>query len=175
MHELLLLPLRKETMNELRYLWYVIRHKWFVFWAGVEWTEAPLHRLIIHDWSKFTPTEWEPYVNTFYRKPWESVPELGETIKKLCQEDFNRAWLHHQRVNKHHWQYWVLREDDGNTIPMKMPDKYVREMVADWAGAGRAITGSWELWSWYDKNKEKILLHAETRRVVEWLIERVNE
>ena len=34
----------------------VLIHKWYVFLAG-QLTGVPLWQLIIHDWSKFTPTE----------------------------------------------------------------------------------------------------------------------
>jgi len=40
-------------------------------------------------------------------------------------------------------------------------------MVADWMGAGRAITGRWETKEWYGKNKGNMLLHPETRKMVE--------
>ena len=43
----------------LRYLGYVLRHKWFVLVAGLK-VGAPLWRLLIHDWSKFTAAEWGP-------------------------------------------------------------------------------------------------------------------
>ena len=33
-----------------------------------------------------------------------------------------------------------------------------------------AITGKWETLEWYEKNKEKILLHPETRYLVEGLL-----
>jgi hypothetical protein len=29
-----------------------------------------------------------------------------------------------------------------------MPETYVREMVADWMGASRAYTGSWDMTEW---------------------------
>lgn len=83
---------------------------------------------------------------------------------------FDRAWLHHQHANPHHWQHWVLREDDGGTKVLAMPDKFVREMVADWMGAGRAITGRWEVAVWYAKNRDRILLHDDTRTLVDALI-----
>lgn len=47
---------------------------------------------------------------------------------------------------------------------------YAREMIADWMGAGRAITGKWEVAEWYEKNQNKIQLHPETRRFVENII-----
>lgn len=52
-------------MSHLRYLRYVLAHKWFVFIAGLR-TGAPLWRLVIHDWSKLTPREWGAYVASFY-------------------------------------------------------------------------------------------------------------
>lgn len=109
----------------LQYLAYVVRHKWFVFRAGLR-TGAPLWRLLVHDWSKFTPAEWGPYVRKFYGG-WERLDE------------FDQAWLHHQHHNPHHWQHWLLREDSGLLKLLRMPDDLVREMVADWMGAGRAI------------------------------------
>lgn len=141
----------------LQYLSYVVRHKWFVFRAGLK-TKAPLWRLVIHDWSKFSPAEWGPYVRTFYAK------------HKARPGEFDRAWLHHQHRNPHHWQHFLLREDDGDLKALPMPESLAREMVADWMGAGRAITGRWEVRAWYSANAHKIVLADETREVVESLV-----
>ena len=56
-----------------------------------------------------------------------------------------------------------------------MPDDLVREMVADWMGAGRAITGRWEVAEWYEANKGKMHLHPGTRALVESLVRDVSE
>lgn len=40
-----------------RFAWVILKHKWFVLLAGLE-VGVPLWRLIIHDWSKFTPAEF---------------------------------------------------------------------------------------------------------------------
>lgn len=40
----------------IQYLWYVIRHKFFVFQAGLR-LGVPLWQLLIHDLSKFSPAE----------------------------------------------------------------------------------------------------------------------
>ena len=53
---------------------------------------------------------------------------------------------------------------------LPMPEKMVRVMVADWMGAGRAITGKWEVWVWFEKNRHKIVLAPETWPLVEDLI-----
>lgn len=57
--------------------------------------------------------------------------------------------------------------------PLPMPEKYVREMVADWMGASRAYTGSWDMRSWLDKNLPKMRLHPETRRLVNLVLSEV--
>lgn len=143
----------------LQYLWYVIRHKWFVFLAGLR-TGAPLSLLILHDSSKFSREEWGPYVDKFYR---DKHP--------LTSENFLKAFRSHSKKNPHHWQYWSERRNS----PEAIPDHYLREMVADWMGAGRAITGKWDVDEWYAKNKDKIQLHPATRGAVEQLIEEVTK
>jgi hypothetical protein len=134
----------------------MLRHKWFVLLAGIR-IGAPLWRLLIHDWSKFRPSEWSAYRRMYYT-------EKGDT------QAYVRAWNYHQNRNKHHWQYWVMLRDDGAVEKIQMPPKYVREMVADWAGAGRAIKGEWEFAQWYSGRREMILLHPETRALVDGLV-----
>ncbi len=144
----------------LKYAKYVARHKWFVLVAGRR-TKAPLWRLLIHDWSKLAPAEWSPYVAKFYG-PLSSDPHVKEA--------FDAAWLHHQHRNAHHWQHHVLRRDDSTVEALEMPLPLVREMVADWMGAGRAITGRWEVGAWYAANCRKMRLHPSAVREVERLL-----
>jgi len=144
------------------YLKYILRHKWFVFIAGRK-MHVSIWQLLMHDMSKFRPSEWFQYAQTFYA--------LDGAKQYIETEEFNYAWNAHQKRNKHHWQYWVLIQDDnGQPMPLRMPDKYTFEMVADWAGAGKAITGKWEVKEWYAKNKDKIILHPRTRRFVEEML-----
>jgi hypothetical protein len=154
------------------YLRYVLRHKWYVFlWCcryGIPWAG------IVHDLSKFQTIEWFPYVDKFYGGPY---PEKNYGDIRMQFDDmytqpwvdrrFNEAWNHHQKANPHHWQYWLLTEDSGATIPLEMPDRYRREMLADWRGAGMAIKGKDETTQWYTKNYTKMQLHPYTRRWVE--------
>lgn len=154
----------------IRYLKYVLRHKWFVFKAGIK-LGVPLWQLIIHDWSKFLPSEWMPYVRKFYGGKYpDRVPSDFEPYaltQGRVDYQFNVAWNHHQKRNPHHWQYWILREDDGNTIALPIPTNYALEMLADWVGAGIAITGRNEVREWYAKNKGKIVLEISTRKFIE--------
>jgi hypothetical protein len=164
------------------YARYLIRHKWFVFVAGRR-LKAPLWRLIIHDWTKLLPQEWFAYMHYFYGSypPWEQMRTrpYSEWVwsKEAVAERFQRAWLHHIHWNKHHWQYWVLMDDPSSSADdrigvLQIPDSYIREMVADWLGAGRAIRGGWEAGKWYEERKDMILLHSITRAKVEWLLEK---
>ena len=165
-----------------QYLKYIARHKWFVFVAGLR-TGAPIWNLLIHDWTKFLPSEWFPYVRQFYGGPHKPHAEKSncektyhgdyawKTSEEGVQLAFDIAWLHHQNRNKHHWQYWVLTRDTGETVALIRPIRFVREMVADWAGAGRAITGKWDVCGWYAKNKSRMILHSDTRLHVEQLLQ----
>jgi len=162
-----------------KYLNYVIRHKWFVF---IECCKVgKIWRGIWHDMSKFRPDEFIPYARYFYGD-WPDYNSIKKHLswypykytKEAIQEAFDLAWLKHQHRNPHHWQYWVLREDDGGTKLIDMKSEYVDEMLADWKGAGRAITGKndpAEYRTWYLKNYNKIKLSENIRIVVDNLLD----
>lgn len=167
-------------MHHLKYLRYLVRHKWFVLVAGLRYG-ATFWRLLIHDWSKFLPSEWVPYAQNFYWTQEQKSAETMDAIGRygLCEmapwghfvgDRFASAWNLHQKRNKHHWQFWLVTQDSGETFPVGMPEKYVREMVADWAGAGRAITGAWEVATWWQKNRGKIRLRTEDAELVDRLL-----
>lgn len=153
-----------------QYLKYVLRHKWFVFLYCLEYGLA--WRGIKHDWSKFLPSEWYPYVDFFYRGT--PSTKTGGSIAKRATPQFEIAWNHHQKRNDHHWQYWIRLGDDGTTLVLPMPHKVRLEMLADWRGAGRAL-GKPNTWEWYEANKEKMQLHPETREWVEGELAKLKE
>jgi len=146
--------------DHIAYLRYVLRHKIHVLQACRK-TGCPLWRGLLHDLSKFSSPEWSPYVHTFYAP--DGSKRYAET------EEFNRAWLHHQHCNPHHWQYWCLRMDRGDVAPLRMPEVLVREMVADWIGAGLA-QGKPNTLAWYESNRDRMVLHEDTRAIVERLL-----
>lgn len=147
---------REEDMR-MNYFWLTVKHKWFVFLAGRK-LGVSLWRLIKHDWSKFTPSEYPHYQRRFF----------GD--KKPCTA-FDTAWLHHIHCNDHHWEHWILQVDseivpgtyDRKSLPM--PEVAAREMLADWMGASRAYEGKWPKpgeWRWLHENWSRIWLHEET-------------
>jgi len=156
-----------------KYLSYVLRHKWYVM---IECFSRGLFlRGIMHDMSKFRPSEFIPYARYFNGDypTYESIPKFlpmsykNILTKERVEIEFNYAWLQHIHRNKHHWQYWVLREDDGKVIAMKIPGKYIDEMISDWNGAGKAITGKDNTLEWYRENKDNMILHGKTRHQIE--------
>jgi len=153
------------TLSHLRYLAYVLRHKWFVFTEccklGIWWQG------VTHDLDKFRPSMWFPYVDVFYgNKPSPRDHSGYYDDSKVEKEPFLLAWLGHIHRNKHHWQYWVLLHDDGGQSTFPMSDRYRREMLADWRGAGRA-QGKPDTKTWYEKNKNHMILHEKTRNWIE--------
>jgi len=145
-------------MKHLRYLKYVIIHKWYCLRACIRLSSPWMREIVLlgllHDWSKFRPSEWFSYVEHFYGD--------GRSL--------DVAWLHHIHRNKHHHQYWVLKQDDGEVKCLDMPDKYILEMVADWYAAGMAICKRSTITPWYNENKHRIVLSERTRQILENVI-----
>ena len=154
--------MENDIKPHLRYAAYVARHKWFVFVAGLK-TRAPLWRLIIHDYSKLSPAEWGPYRRRFF------AGRSGAT-EGADPDEWQRAWAHHWHRNAHHWEHWLVLRPGEMPRPMEMPEHFVREMVADWMGAGRAITGKWEAAEWYIENRHKMILAPQTQAMAERLL-----
>jgi len=158
-------------MIYLKYLRYVIRHKWFVmvecFRYGLYW------RGLMHDLSKFRPSEFIPYARYFYGEwpTWEEAKKLPyysyHGTKEGVSSAFDFAWLLHQKRNDHHWQWWILPEDDGGTKLIPMSDGAGLEMYCDWIGAGMAISGRKDPCPWYEANKGKMQLHPATKAKLE--------
>lgn len=133
---------------------------------------------LIHDLSKWRPSEFIPYAQHFYWTQKQTDKETFEAMGRwgcaeaapygfYAKDRFNIAWLHHQNRNKHHWQYWVRMNDDGLVVPMEMPKKYVKEMLCDWWGASVATGNGGNSKDWYEKNKKNTLLDEGTRQYFE--------
>ena len=60
---------------------------------------------------------------------------FGSGNGKRLAGAFNKSWKQHIHGNKHHWQFWLVTEDDGSILTFPMPESYLREMVADWVSA----------------------------------------
>lgn len=151
------------------HLKYMVRHKWFVFLEccklGIPWLG------VTHDLSKFLPSEWFPCVHSFFRPDGsrrDYRDDTGQYDPTRMNREFDFAWLHHVHWNPHHWQHWCLvREGEDHDKVLRMPDKYVREMLADWRGAGKAKWGEDNSLVWYARNQAGIKLRPGVRAWIE--------
>lgn len=118
-----------------------------------------------HDESKRWGAEYDAYDKYFY----------GGNRSHKVVEDFNYAWLHHIHHNPHHWQYWVLIEDDGDSKykPLEMPFKYIVEMICDWWSFSWRSGNLSEMFSWYDAHRSKMILGEKTKKAVESILDRM--
>lgn len=129
--------------------------------------DALSDNLRFHDKSKYETEEYYPYDNYFYGTKNET--------------SFNEAWLHHIHHNKHHWQHWMLMNDDGKyrdpgkVIALEMPKVYALEMVADWWAFSLRSGNLHEVFNWYEKNKDNIILHENTRAYVERVLGEIRD
>lgn len=125
-----------------------------------------LGRLISkHDGSKHSPEEFDAYCDYFY----------GDEKTDDVKQAFDYAWLHHQHNNPHHWQHWLLREDDGGLKALEMPKEYVIEMVCDhWAFSWKKYD-LYEIFTWYKENKSKMVLHENTQELYESILDKIKD
>ena len=120
-----------------------------------------------HDASKTDPEEYLAYDEYFYG---------GNRSHEVVQE-FNKAWLRHIHHNPHHWQYWVLINDDPNedTVVLEMPANYVLEMICDWWAFSWKSGNLFEIFKWYEEHKPYIKFGSVTRAFVEYILDLLRE
>lgn len=136
-----------------KYLKYLLGHKWNV---GIECLKMGMFiHAFTHDLSKFLPSEFGPYARNFFGK------QKGDHAQLKAIFDFEKAWLSHQRRNKHHWDYWV--QPAGPIVPM--PTKHVKQMVVDWRGMSRKLGDTAE--NYYQGEKGEMIMHYATTKRVE--------
>ena len=122
--------------------------------------------IAIHDTSKDWPEEYNAYDAYFY----------GNNRSYNVVEEFNKAWLHHIHHNPHHWQYWVLIQDDSTEeIFVDMSMKYIIEMICDWWSFSWISGNLYEIFDWYDAHKTHIMLSKNTREIVEDILKEMKD
>ena len=133
---------------------------------------------LMHDLSKYSFTEFWVGARLYQgtRSPNAREREIN---------GYSSAWLHHKGRNKHHFEYWIdfyakTPEGDG-IVPVKMPDRYVAEMIADRVAACMIYKGkdynSWDSLKYYEREKRvaKHLIHQDTRNKLEFFLQMLGE
>jgi hypothetical protein len=161
----------KRNLSMIKYL---TLHRWNVFLMCIK-LKVPITQAVIHDWTKYLPNEWKSYTHFFYDEfgnlrdldNEKSKPEFKDAKKR-----FMKAWKKHVHYHKHHWQAWL----NENKQPKEMPEKYIREMVADWIGTGMTLNkGRIVVNEWYQENKDKIILNPKTRERIEEILKDIKD
>lgn len=134
-----------------------------------------------HDASKYMEEEYQAYDQYFYQNGKNSAEGKMK---------FDYAFLHHVRRNPHHWQYWVLIDDDGydnidghQVKALDMPDNDILEMLADWwsfsynqylevlnkedSSFDEAYDELYNVFDWYKEHENSIIFSTETKNKVE--------
>lgn len=112
-----------------------------------------------HDYTKDSPEEYAAYDRYFY----------GSDKSPQVIKEFQKAWLHHIHFNPHHWQHWVLINDDPDEgeVILEMDYIFIIEMICDWWAFSWQKKNLREIFSWYDEHQEYIKLAPKTRETVE--------
>lgn len=116
--------------NFFKHLHTINKHRWEVFKLCVMFG-IPLQGLV-HDLSKYSTTEFSIY------KYYDGTRSPHEVAREVL--GYSPSWIHHKGRNKHHWEYWVDNYDNKN-VAIKVPAKYVVEMVADTIAASKVYLG----------------------------------
>ena len=132
-----------------------------------------LGRGLLHDLSKYTPTE---FINgAKYFSGTRSPNEL-----ERYDRGHSLAWMHHKGRNRHHYEYWT----DYSTVTkkiesIKMPLVFVIEMFCDRVAASKTYkkkdySPSHPL-EYLHMGKAGPLMHEDTYRLLEELLTMLKE
>ncbi|MEE0965491.1 MAG: DUF5662 family protein [Bacilli bacterium] len=126
---------------------------------------------LLHDLSKYGPAEFLTGCK-YYQGTRSPNSAERDTI------GYSTAWLHHKGRNKHHWEYWVDFTRKG-LVPAQMPTCYVLEMFCDRVAAsmiyqGENYTDASAL-NYYNGGKHSYIMHPKTRKLLEFLLNYLNE
>ncbi len=146
-----------KTITKHRHM--VIRH---CLSAGILW------RGLLHDLSKYTPTEFCQGAR-FYKGTRSPNEAERETL------GFSKAWMHHKGRNRHHFEYWTDYNPETRKVgPVKMPLVFVKEMFCDRVAASKIYQkenyNQNQPLEYFLKGKSNRSIHPETSDLIEsWL------
>lgn len=118
-----------------------------------------------HDLSKFSSEEFEAY----------SMHFCGEDKTEISKNNYEMALLHHHHNNPHHFQYWLLNDNDGQSKALDIPLNYFIEMICDWWSFSIEKRNLSYINNWYESYKDKIVLSEKTKSIVEDILIKIKD
>lgn len=136
----------------------------FCFRVGLYWQG------LTHDLSKYSPSEF--FEGIRYYAGTQSPNNLERKVK-----GYSASWLHHKGRNKHHYEYWTdyhIGAPKGTISPVKMPERYVIEMLCDRVAACRTYHKDdytqKDALEYFQKGCAALLMHPETSLLLRRLL-----
>ena len=163
----------KTINNACKHFITITHHKWVVmkgcFRVGL------YKQGLLHDMSKYTWAEFKTGVQYYQGN---RSPNAAEKEEK----GYSSAWLHHKGRNKHHFEYWMdvaMKKDNWKVIGVKMPLKYLVEMVMDRIAACKIYQGKNYTddmpYAYFERSKEYITMHPETKEMLDKILMMLKE
>lgn len=155
----------------LRHFLVITRHRHAVIRncrrAGILWQG------LRHDLSKYSPSEFLPGARYF-------VGTRSPNEIERAEHGYSTAWLHHKGRNKHHFEYWTdYNPVERKVMPVKMPLRYVIEMVCDRIAASKIYQGDkytdQSALDYFLRGKDHRFIHPETSELTERLLRMLAE
>ena len=115
-----------------------------------------------HDQSKYDKNEYDAYDRYFY----------GNNRSYEVVQDFDLAWLKHIHKNPHHWQYWILVNDESELgiKYLEIPLNYIIEMICDWWSFSWKSGNLYEIFDWYAKHRDGMKINADSQKKIEEIL-----
>ena len=109
-------------------------------------------------------------IRLFIHKWWVFVAgmKLGCSVRRLILHDLSDVFHYasddfRDSRKKYDWRYWVYIDPDGVIVSLKMPEKYVYEMISDWmASLKEADDTYYFIGEWYITHRKIMTIHADT-------------
>ena len=147
----------------------VNRHKFRVFCLCCK-VGIPIQG-ILHDLSKFTPTEFIESARYFEEGKFSPI--------RGCKKDkgYSLAWINHINHNKHHYEYWY--DYDAEVPSPIMPFKYFLEHICDSLAAGMTYQG--EAWTkeyqleYWTRVRDRAKAHPKMKELITRVLTDISE
>lgn len=150
-------------MNFIGHFRTITRHRHKVIYhcarCGILW------RGLMHDLSKYSPSEFIPGVKYYLGTRSPNEAERND-------KGYSGAWLHHKGRNRHHFEYWTdYNMKERRVMPVKMPFIFVVEMFCDRVAASKIYQG--ENYTdkhpieYFQRGKDTRSIHPETSDLLE--------
>ena len=158
--------------NFIGHLSTILKHKYYVF---IHAARLGIYKQgLMHDISKFAPSEFLGGVKYYANGKYSP----NETERHIY--GYSPAWLHHKGRNKHHFEYWTdYNPIEKRIMPVKMPYKYLLEMLCDRLAASKVYQGDNynedHPIAYFQRGKANRFIHPVTSDTIEELLQMISD